>query len=524
MTRTARLPSRAAKGAGAAAQLAPAPAAASPGSRAAADAYRPLAPPPLPPPPGPQRAPAAPGQPPARPSSRAAPNAAAARGCGAMMAPGADRGVRGGREEREGGQLFGARQCPVGKRVARVEGAREREERGSRSQAGCGGWVGGAFPGRHWLIVLQGCRAGVGRHAFSETAVGAIPGPPRRPMPICRIQKLYSTLHAIEAPDSRRRRLPPPAPARLAGRPGPRHARAGPWHGARDARWATGGVRGRTARGASRRGRPVCWRGAPHHRPPRPRRHLHPPPCPQPTPSPRRAARWSAPTARRRRRPARRGRPRPSTPPTATAGGTSGAGVGGRQAGAGAGAGTGLGWVGRGAPLQQGGGVLTARPKAAPEGAPAAAPPPAGPTHLECAIIAASTWRPATRGERGGMRCWWRGSRSARGVPQPGPDDERAAARGIGRGRRSPCPAQRAAPAHPTPLRFLQQAEALVTAVHATLGFTRDGAARLPGASERHPTRGGLRIGKPHADGGRGGLVGGCRPARWHRPTPETPS
>jgi hypothetical protein len=40
-----------------------------------------------------------------------------------------------------------------------------------------------------------------------------------------------------------------------------------------------------------------------------------------------------------------------------------------------------------------------------------------------------------------------------------------------------------------------------VAAVHTTLGFERDGGARLPGASEEHPTRGGLRIGKAHADG-----------------------
>ena len=49
--------------------------------------------------------------------------------------------------------------------------------------------------------------------------------------------------------------------------------------------------------------------------------------------------------------------------------------------------------------------------------------------------------------------------------------------------------------------RYLRQAEALVAAVHGTLGFERDGARRLPGATADHPTRGGLRIGKADADG-----------------------
>lgn len=49
--------------------------------------------------------------------------------------------------------------------------------------------------------------------------------------------------------------------------------------------------------------------------------------------------------------------------------------------------------------------------------------------------------------------------------------------------------------------RYLQQAEALVSAVHGTLGFTRDGKNRLGGATDDHPTKGGLRIGKADAGG-----------------------
>jgi hypothetical protein len=54
--------------------------------------------------------------------------------------------------------------------------------------------------------------------------------------------------------------------------------------------------------------------------------------------------------------------------------------------------------------------------------------------------------------------------------------------------------------------RYLQQGEALVAAVHSTLGHQREangGAAAewLPGASEQHPTAAGLRIGKPHPEG-----------------------
>lgn len=49
--------------------------------------------------------------------------------------------------------------------------------------------------------------------------------------------------------------------------------------------------------------------------------------------------------------------------------------------------------------------------------------------------------------------------------------------------------------------RYLAAAEALCAAVHATLGFTRDGARRLGAATAEHPTRGGLRIGKADASG-----------------------
>lgn len=57
---------------------------------------------------------------------------------------------------------------------------------------------------------------------------------------------------------------------------------------------------------------------------------------------------------------------------------------------------------------------------------------------------------------------------------------------------------------HPVTGRYLQQAEALAAAVHNTLGFTRDGSRRLGAlgaASADHPTRGGLRIGKPDESG-----------------------
>lgn len=50
--------------------------------------------------------------------------------------------------------------------------------------------------------------------------------------------------------------------------------------------------------------------------------------------------------------------------------------------------------------------------------------------------------------------------------------------------------------------RFLSQARTLVNKVHNTLGRARDGRARLHGASDAHPTRGGLRIGKAEPEGG----------------------
>ncbi|KIZ06910.1 hypothetical protein MNEG_1036 [Monoraphidium neglectum] len=49
--------------------------------------------------------------------------------------------------------------------------------------------------------------------------------------------------------------------------------------------------------------------------------------------------------------------------------------------------------------------------------------------------------------------------------------------------------------------RYLRQAETLAAAVHNTLGFTRNGASRLGNATDDHPTRGGLRIGKPNESG-----------------------
>ena len=48
---------------------------------------------------------------------------------------------------------------------------------------------------------------------------------------------------------------------------------------------------------------------------------------------------------------------------------------------------------------------------------------------------------------------------------------------------------------------YLTRAQHLVDQVHQTLGFTRDGKARLSGASEAHPTLGGLRIGKVDEEG-----------------------
>ncbi|KZF19261.1 hypothetical protein L228DRAFT_241921 [Xylona heveae TC161] len=49
--------------------------------------------------------------------------------------------------------------------------------------------------------------------------------------------------------------------------------------------------------------------------------------------------------------------------------------------------------------------------------------------------------------------------------------------------------------------RYLSLARQLIHKVHSILGFTRDGSARLPGASEEWPLRGGLRIGKEDESG-----------------------
>lgn len=49
---------------------------------------------------------------------------------------------------------------------------------------------------------------------------------------------------------------------------------------------------------------------------------------------------------------------------------------------------------------------------------------------------------------------------------------------------------------------YLRQAVALVNAVHGSLGFERDGKKRLGNASADRPCVGGLRIGKPKAEGG----------------------
>ncbi|KAB2580194.1 uncharacterized protein LTHEOB_8986 [Lasiodiplodia theobromae] len=51
---------------------------------------------------------------------------------------------------------------------------------------------------------------------------------------------------------------------------------------------------------------------------------------------------------------------------------------------------------------------------------------------------------------------------------------------------------------------YLSYATALAQTVHDTLGRTRDGSARLPGATDADPTGGGLRIGKEEADGADG--------------------
>jgi hypothetical protein len=51
---------------------------------------------------------------------------------------------------------------------------------------------------------------------------------------------------------------------------------------------------------------------------------------------------------------------------------------------------------------------------------------------------------------------------------------------------------------------YLGLASRLVETVHSVLGRTRDGAARLPGATDEHPMAGGLRIGKDEATGPNG--------------------
>lgn len=52
---------------------------------------------------------------------------------------------------------------------------------------------------------------------------------------------------------------------------------------------------------------------------------------------------------------------------------------------------------------------------------------------------------------------------------------------------------------------YLEQAAGLIDAVHNTLGRDRAGRARLGNATDEEPTRGGLRIGKPHEEGHRDG-------------------
>ena len=49
--------------------------------------------------------------------------------------------------------------------------------------------------------------------------------------------------------------------------------------------------------------------------------------------------------------------------------------------------------------------------------------------------------------------------------------------------------------------KYLSLAQRLIHTVHETLGRTRDGTARLPGATDEYPLKGGLRIGKHHATG-----------------------
>jgi hypothetical protein len=51
---------------------------------------------------------------------------------------------------------------------------------------------------------------------------------------------------------------------------------------------------------------------------------------------------------------------------------------------------------------------------------------------------------------------------------------------------------------------YLDLAKRLVRVVHSTLGYTRDGSSRLPGATDAEPLKGGLRIGKIDAEGPEG--------------------
>lgn len=58
--------------------------------------------------------------------------------------------------------------------------------------------------------------------------------------------------------------------------------------------------------------------------------------------------------------------------------------------------------------------------------------------------------------------------------------------------------------------RYLIRAKALVNDVHDTLGKTRDGKRRLGDATDDHPTRAGLRIGKPYPEGRLGSCLKLC--------------
>ena len=54
-------------------------------------------------------------------------------------------------------------------------------------------------------------------------------------------------------------------------------------------------------------------------------------------------------------------------------------------------------------------------------------------------------------------------------------------------------------------VQYLEQADALVNHVHDVLGRERNGRKRLGAATDEHPTRGGLRIGKADDEGSRDG-------------------